>query len=70
MLEEYGLSRSFRRGAKLEARSHGVAAEDVDLTNRWPTFEGARGHLRLTMHDHNLDIHLMIPAPLRFSEIL
>jgi hypothetical protein len=68
VLEEYGLSRSFRRGATSEARARGVTGEDVDLTNRWRSFEGARGHRpRLTMRDHYSDIRLMIPALLRFS---
>jgi hypothetical protein len=71
VLEEYGLSRSFRRGATSEARARGVTGEDVDLTNRWRSFEGARGHRpRLTMRDHYSDIRLMIPALLRFSESL
>jgi hypothetical protein len=71
VLDEYGLSRSFRRGATSEARARGVRSEDVDLVNRWRTFEGAKGHRpRLTMRDHYSDIRLMIPALLRFSENL
>ena len=69
MLEEYGLSRSFRRGATSEARARGVKAEDVDLSNRWRNFESAKGHRpRLAMRDHYSDIRLLIPALLRFSE--
>jgi hypothetical protein len=66
--EEFGLSRSFRRGSTSEARSRGVDDRDVDLTNRWRSFEGARGRRpRLSMHDHYSDIRLLIPALLRYS---
>jgi hypothetical protein len=69
VLEEYGLSRSFRRGATSEARARWVKAEDVDLSNRWRNFESAKGHRpRLAMRDHYSDIRLLIPALLRFSE--
>lgn len=66
--EEYGLSRSFRRGSTSEARSRGVDDRDVDLANRWRTFEHAKGRRpRLTMHDHYSDIRLLIPALVRYS---
>jgi hypothetical protein len=69
--EEYGISRSFRRGATSEARARGVAPEDIDLINRWRTFENAKGRRpRQSMRDHYSDIRLMIPALLRFSQAL
>ncbi len=69
VLEEYGLNRSFRRGATSEARARGTDKEDVDLANRWRTFEGAKGRRpRMAMRDHYSDIRLLIPALLRFSE--
>jgi len=69
VLEEYGLSRSFRRGATSEARPRGIDRDDVDLTNRWRTFEGAKGKRpRMAMRDHYSDIRLLIPALIRFSE--
>jgi len=69
VLEEYGLSRSFRRGATSEARARGTDKDDVDLTNRWRTFEGAKGKRpRLAMRDHYSNIRLLIPALIRFSE--
>jgi len=43
VLEEYGLSRSFRHGATSEARARGTDKDDIDLTNCWRTFEGAKG---------------------------
>lgn len=69
VLDEYGISRSVRRGATSETRARGVTPEDVPLTNRWRNFESAKGrHPRLTMRDHYLDKRLLIPpALLRFS---
>jgi len=71
VLEEYGLSRSFRRGDTSEARTRGADKDDVDLTNRWRTFEGAKEKRpRMAMRDHYSDIRLLIPALSRFSENL
>lgn len=69
--EEYGLSRSFRRGSTSEARSRNVAECYVNLANRWRTFENAKGrHPRLSMQDHYSDIRLLIPALLCYSSAL
>jgi hypothetical protein len=71
VLEDYGISRSFRRGATSVARARGIDPADVDAVNRWRAFEGAKGHRpRLAMRDHYSDIRLIIPALLRFSEQL
>jgi hypothetical protein len=69
--EEYGISRSFQRGATSEARARDVTPEDIDSINRWRTFEDAKGRcLRQSMRDHYSDIRLMIPALPRFSQAL
>jgi uncharacterized damage-inducible protein DinB len=69
VLEDYGLSRSFRRGATSEARARGIDRDDVDLTNHWRSFEGAKGKRpRMAMRDYYSDIRLLIPALIRFSE--
>jgi hypothetical protein len=69
--EEFGISRSFRRGATSESRARGTSAADIDVANRWRSFEGAKGHRpRLAMRDHYADIRLLIPALLRFSDNL
>jgi hypothetical protein len=69
--EEYGLSRSFRRGSTSEARSRNVSEADINLTNRWRTFDKAKGRYpRLSMQDHYSDIRLLVPALLRFSSAL
>jgi hypothetical protein len=69
--EEYGLSRSFRRGSTSEARSRGVQDSDVNLINRWRTFDNSQGrHPRFSMANHYSDIRLLIPALLRYSAAL
>jgi hypothetical protein len=71
VFEEYGISRSFRRGSTSEARSRAVQENDINLANRWRVFEQARGRRpRLSMADHYSDIRLLIPALLRYSSAL
>ncbi len=40
--EDFGISRSFRRGATSAARTRGVDDKQIDLINRCLTFENAR----------------------------
>jgi len=69
--EEYGISRSFRRGATTEARNVKVDEEDIKLMNRWRNFEEAKGRRpRMQMQDHYSDITQSIPSLLRFSKAL
>jgi hypothetical protein len=69
--DSYGISRSFRRGATSEACATGVSPEDIDLINRWRTFEHGKGRRPCqVMRDHYSDIRLLIPALLRFSQAL
>ena len=71
VLEEYGISRSFRRGSTSEARARGVDDRDVDLANRWRNVENARGRKpRLAMRDHYSDIRILIPALIKYSAAL
>jgi len=71
LYEEFGISRSFRRGATTEARNQKVSENDINLMNRWRNFEKAGGKRpRMWMQDHYLDIALMIPSLLRFSQAL
>ncbi len=69
--EEFGISRSFRRGATKEARNQKVSENDINLMNRWRNFEKAGGKRpRMRMQDHYSDIALMIPSLLGFSQAL
>lgn len=66
--EDFGISRSFRRGATSTARVRGVEDKHVDLINRWRVFENARGRRpALSMHDHYSDIEILIPELVKFS---
>jgi hypothetical protein len=69
--EQFGISRSFRRGATSTARARGVDDKIVDLINRWRKFEGARGRRpALPMHEHYSDISILIPELIKFSKAL
>jgi len=69
--EEYGIARSFRRGATTHARNVGVAENDINVMNRWRSSEQARGcRPRAKMQDHYSDIRQMVPTLLRFSQAL
>lgn len=69
--EEYGISRSFRRGSNTHAKNQGVNPKDIDLMNRWRNVENAKGRkARLDMSDHYADILQLVPALLRYSKAL
>jgi hypothetical protein len=69
--EEYGISRSFCRGATTKARNQKVSEADINLINRWRNFEKSGGKRpRMQMQDHYSNIALMIPSLLRFSQAL
>ena len=70
--EEYGISRSCRRGATTRARVAGVTPEDIDLNNRWRKVENSKGRAPVfgAMRDHYTEISQMLGPLLRFSEAL
>ena len=71
VFEDYGISRSFRRGSNTHATNQGVSQSDRELMNRWRNVENARGRkARLAMADHYADIRQLIPSLLRYSESL
>jgi hypothetical protein len=43
IFEEFGISRSFQRGAMPTACTRGVQDKHMDLINRWQSFKNARG---------------------------
>jgi hypothetical protein len=55
--EDFGISRSFRQGATSTARTRGVEDKHVDLINRWPSFENARGR-KPTLSISLVDCHI------------
>ena len=69
--EDYGISRSFRRGSNTHATNQGISQSDRELMNRWRNVENARGRkARLAMADHYADIRQLIPSLLRYSSSL
>ena len=69
--EDFGVSRSFRRGSTSEARVRGVTDRDVDFINRWRNHENAKGRKpRRSMRDHYSDIEILVPGLLRYSMAL
>ena len=71
LMEEFGISRSFRRGSTSTARSRGVEDKHVDLINRWRKFEQARGRWpTLAMRDHYSDLEILIPELVKYSQAL
>jgi len=69
--EEYGIARSFWRGATTQARNVGVSENDINAMNRWRATEQAKGcKPKSKMQDHYSDIRQMVPTLLRFSQAL
>jgi len=69
--EDFGIARSFRRGATTQARNAGVSENDINAMNRWRTADQAKGvKPKAKMQDHYSDIRQMVPTLLRFSQAL
>jgi hypothetical protein len=69
LLEDFGVSRSFRRGSTSTARARGIDDRQVELINRWRKFEQARGRRPvLPMQEHYSDVKLLIPEMLKYSQ--
>jgi hypothetical protein len=66
--EDYGLARSFRRGATTRAQNSGVSGPDIDYINRWSTaLEGPQPYFSGNMRVHYSDQAQMVETFLRFS---
>ena len=71
VLEEYGISRSFRRGATTHARNCDVSLADIKAANRWRDQENAQGRsINQPMTDHYTEVKQLLPTLLRFSKAL
>ena len=69
--EEYGLSRSFRRGSTSEALHRGVTEMMINRNNRWRKEEraGAR-KAKLKMRDHYTEILVSLGNYLKYCQAL
>jgi hypothetical protein len=66
--EEYGIFRSFRRGATTQARNQRVQENNINLINRWRQVKAAQGRRpKLRMQDHYSEIRQRVPSLLKFS---
>ena len=69
--EEYGVSRSFRRGSDAHAINQEVDPVDIERNNRWRSVEQAKGRApRLRMIHHYSDLRQLLKALLRYSRPL
>ena len=71
VFDEYGVSRSFRRGSDAHALNQGVSIIDIEINNRWRSIDSAGGKApRLRMIHHYSDLKQLLKARLRYSEPL
>ncbi len=69
--EEFGISRSFRWGAMIQAQNKQLCESDIDAMNWWRFLEKANWHRpRQKVQDHYSDIRQMVPTLLSFSKAL
>jgi len=68
IMEEFGMSRSFRRGSDSRAIDQEIGITTINLNNRWRKVEAAKGKAAsFQMFEHYADITLLLGAFLKFS---
>ena len=66
--DNFGMSRSFRRGSTTHAKNLGVSDAVIDLNNRWRTFDRIRGSMpSLRMSEYYNDVKLSLPRFLAYA---
>jgi hypothetical protein len=71
VMEEYGVSRSFRRGSDTHAINQGLSVLTIECNNRWRSLEMAQGKApSLRMIHHYSDIQQLLPTLLEYSKAL
>ena len=66
--EEFGMSRSFRRGSDSRAIDQEVGTTTINLNNRWRKVESAKGKAAtFQMFEHYAGIELLLGAFLKYS---
>ena len=67
--EDYGVSRSYRRGSNTEAQNRGILPVDCDRNNRWKKVEAANGKaISQGMRYRHTDIKQAVVSLLRYSQ--
>ena len=68
LLDEFGISRSFRHGSTTHAKNLGVTDAVIDLNNRWRAFDRSRGSMpALCMSEYYNDVKLSLPRFLAYA---
>jgi hypothetical protein len=71
VMEEFGVSRSFRRGSDTHAINQGLSTLVIECNNRWRSLEMAHGKApSLRMIHHYSDIQQLLPTLLEYSKAL
>ncbi len=71
VIEEYGISRSFRRGATSAVTNQGAPEDVINENGRWRKVEkSGASRPGITIREHYTDIRLTVDSRLRFSEYL
>jgi hypothetical protein len=71
VFEEFGISRSFRRGSCTHAREQGVSEDEINLNNRWSQLQHSKGRKpKRNMQEHYTDVRLLLKKLLRYSASL
>ena len=69
--EEYGLSRSFRRGSKSEDLNRGVDEVTIDRNNRWRKIERVgTSKVKLRTRDHYDEVLVSLRRFLKYPQAL
>jgi hypothetical protein len=71
VVDEYGVSRSFRRGATLEVVNQGLSPEAIDANNQWKrVHQAGASQPSLSMREHYTDVRQTLNLRLQFSRAL
>ena len=69
--DDFGVSRSFRRGSDAHALNQQVSTIDIEINNRWRSIDSAGGKApRLRMIHHYSELKALLKARLRYSASL
>ena len=69
--DEFGVSRSFRRGSDAHALNQEVSSIDIEINNRWRSIDNAGGKApRLRMIHHYSELRALLKSRLRYSASL
>jgi hypothetical protein len=69
--EEYGVSRSFRRGGTSTATNNGASTAVVELNGRWrKEHQSGASRPNITIREHYIDVRLTLNSLLEFSRHL